>query len=61
MTLTLLADWTIADDLASDTLVDLFPEWEVSAGQFDSAAWIAYPSRSYVPARLRVFIDHLRG
>lgn len=61
MGVALMADWTITDDLATGTLVDLFPEWEVSAGQFDSAAWIAYPSRAYVPARLRVFIDHLRG
>lgn len=56
----LLADWTIADDVASGELVDLFPDFEVSAGAFDSAAWVVYLSRAYVPTRLRVFIDHLR-
>ncbi|MDX8350652.1 LysR family transcriptional regulator [Cognatiyoonia sp. IB215446] len=56
----LLADWTIGDDLAAGTLVDLFPEFDVSASGFESAAWAVYPSRSYVPARLRVFLDHLR-
>ena len=60
MGVALLADWTIADDLASGALEDLFPSHDVSAGQFDSAAWIMYLSKAYVPRRLRVFIDHLR-
>lgn len=60
MGVALLADWTIADDLASGALEDLFPAYDVSAGQFDSAAWILYLSKAYVPVRLRVFIDHLR-
>lgn len=57
----LLADWTIAEDIASGALVDLFPDWQVSAGTSESAAWIVYLSRAYVPTRLRVFIDHLRA
>ena len=60
MGVALLADWTIANDLASGALVDLFPAHDVSAGHFDSAAWMLYLSKAYVPARLRVFIDHLR-
>lgn len=56
----LLADWTIADDLETGELVDLFPDYRTSASQFESAAWIIYLSRAYVPARLRVFIDHIR-
>lgn len=56
----LLAEWTITEDLSSGRLVDLFPDHEVSAGDFDSAAWLVYSSRHYVPRRLRVFMDHLR-
>ena len=56
----LLAEWTIEEDLAAGDLLDLFPALEVSAGQFDSAAWIVYPSRTYVPMRMRCFIDHLK-
>lgn len=56
----LLADWTVGEDIAAGALVDLFPNYEVSASQFHSAAWIVYLSRAYVPARLRAFIDHLR-
>ncbi|MGR3502627.1 LysR family transcriptional regulator [Pseudaestuariivita sp.] len=56
----LLADWTVSDDLANGSLIDLFPQHDASAGEFDSAAWVVYPSRGYMTARLRVFIDHLR-
>ncbi|MEM8799214.1 MAG: LysR family transcriptional regulator [Pseudomonadota bacterium] len=57
----LLADWTIDEDVANGRLIDLFPNLKGSATQFDTSAWIVYPSRSYVTARLRAFIDHLRG
>lgn len=60
MGVALLADWTIWSDLEDGALVDLFPKSNVRAGGFDSAVWVIYLSRSYVPARLRVFIDHLR-
>lgn len=56
----LLADWTIAEDIERGALIDLFSNLEVSATDFESAAWAVYPSRSYVPARMRVFIDHIR-
>ena len=57
----LLADWTIGADIKEGTLVDLFPALDASAADFDTAAWIVYPSRSYVPAKTRTFIDHLKG
>lgn len=60
MGVALLAEWTIHSDLEDGGLVDVLPKVKVSAGGFDSAAWIVYLSRSYVPTRLRVFIDHLR-
>ena len=56
----LLADWTVADDLAKGRLMDLLPGYEGTATDFEAAAWIVYPSRDYVPARLRAFIDQLR-
>ena len=56
----LLAQWAMAEDLATEALIDLFPTYRVSAGDADSAAWIVYLSRDYVPARLRVLIDHLK-
>lgn len=55
----LLSDWMIGDDLASGALIDLFPEHVVSTERAPSTAWALYPSRSHVPAKVRVFIDFL--
>lgn len=57
---TLLSHWLVGDDLRAGRLVDLFPEYEVTATDFDTAAWLVYPSRSYVPLKVRVFIAALR-
>ncbi len=57
----LLGDWTIGGDIENGDLVDLFPGFEASAANFDTAAWILYPSRGYVPVKTRAFIDHLRA
>lgn len=53
----MLADWMVEEDLAAGSLIDLFPDHEASPGGFDTAAWILYPTRSYVPAKLRAFVD----
>ena len=51
----------IGDDLDSGTLVDMFPHHRVTATDFETAAWILYPSRAYLPLKTRVFIDLLRA
>jgi DNA-binding transcriptional LysR family regulator len=56
----LLADWLIGADLRTGRLVDLFPAFEVTATEFDTAAWLIYPSRAHLPLKLRVVIDFLR-
>lgn len=56
----LLPDWLCAREIADGKLVDLFPGYECTATEFDTSAWLVYPSRSYVPVKLRVFIDFLR-
>lgn len=59
----ILADWLVAGPLAEGRLVDLCPGAscipEGTPG--DTAAWIIYPSRAYLPRRVRLFIDHLRA
>ena len=57
----LLADWTVDDDVAAGALLDLFPDRDASPTGFDTAAWIVYPERAYVPAKLRAFIDCLKA
>jgi DNA-binding transcriptional LysR family regulator len=56
----LLADWLVKGALADGRLVDLFPDLSVTATTFDTAAWLVYPSRSYLPAKVRVMIDFLK-
>ncbi|MBV8428653.1 MAG: substrate binding domain-containing protein, partial [Hyphomicrobiales bacterium] len=56
----LLADWLIGEDIAAGRLIDLFPAHEVAATSFETAAWLLYPSREYVPRKIRVTIDFLR-
>jgi len=41
-------------------LVDPFPEYAVSATNFETAAWLLYPSRTYLPTKVRIVIDFLR-
>lgn len=56
----LLGDWLVEDDLARGDLVDLFPHYDVTATEFETAAWLLYPSRRFLPAKTRLVIDFLR-
>lgn len=56
----LLADWLVASSLCDGRLVDLFPDHEATATTFDTAAWLVYPSRAYLPAKVRAMIDFLK-
>ena len=57
----LLADWMVEADLCAGALVDLLPEWEVTATDFDTAAWILFPSNAYVSRKVRALVDFLKG
>lgn len=55
----LLSDWLIDDAVAAGELIDLFPGFKVTATDFETAAWLLYPNRSYLPRKVRAFIDFL--
>lgn len=57
----LLADWLARPALADGRLIDLFPDHQVSATGFNSAVWLLYPSRSYLPQKVRVMVDFLKA
>jgi DNA-binding transcriptional LysR family regulator len=57
----LLPDWLVDDDVAAGQLVNLFPAHAVTATSFDTAAWLIYPSRAYLPNKVRTMIDFLKG
>lgn len=56
----LLADWLISDDINNGDLIELFSDYEVTATDFDTFAWLVYPSRAYLPQKVRVMIDFLK-
>lgn len=60
MGLALLPNWLIDTHLQDGTLVDVFPDYEMTATDFSTAAWLVYPSRTYVPLKVRVFIEFLK-
>ena len=57
----LLADWMVDGDITAGKLVDLFPTYAVTATTFDTGAWLLYPSRAYLPVKVRAVIDFLRA
>ncbi|MDD7909851.1 LysR substrate-binding domain-containing protein [Pseudovibrio exalbescens] len=57
----LLADWLVDGDLKSGSLVRLFEDHEVTATEFDTAAYALYPSRAYLPAKTRAVLDFLKA
>jgi DNA-binding transcriptional LysR family regulator len=56
----LLPDWLVDDDIAAGQLTDCFPALRCAAANFDTAAWLVYPSRAYLPSKVRAMIDFLR-
>jgi DNA-binding transcriptional LysR family regulator len=61
MGVSLLPGWLIDDELAAGKLVDLFPKYQVTATDFETAAWFVYPSRTYVPQKVRAFMEFFRA
>jgi DNA-binding transcriptional LysR family regulator len=57
----LLPDWLCREELANGSLVDLFPDYECAATDFDTSTWLVYPSRDYMPLKLSAFIDCLKN
>ena len=56
----LLPNWLVDEDIATGRLVDLYPDYRVAATDFDTATWLLYPSRTYLPNKVRVMIDFLK-
>ncbi|SMC29683.1 transcriptional regulator, LysR family [Andreprevotia lacus DSM 23236] len=57
----LLPDWVVDEQIAAGRLLPLLGEYRVTGTEFDTAAWLVYPSRRYLPAKVRVMIDFLKA
>jgi DNA-binding transcriptional LysR family regulator len=60
MGIALLPGWLVEEEFRSGGLVHLFPSYRVTATDFETAAWLVYPSRSYVPLKVRAFIEFMK-
>ncbi len=56
----LLPDWLVDEEIAKGRLVAVLPLYKVTATTFDTAAFAVYPSRAYLPNKVRVMIDFLK-
>jgi DNA-binding transcriptional LysR family regulator len=57
----LLTDWLANEAIADGTLVDLFPHHRATATSFDTGVWLLYPTRTYLPLKVRVMVDFLKA
>lgn len=58
---TLLANLLVGEDLRAGRLIDVFPKLRATATTFDTGAWAIYPSRAFLPNKVRVMIDFLQA
>jgi DNA-binding transcriptional LysR family regulator len=56
----LLPDWLVRDDFSGGTLVDCFPAQRATATEFSTGAWLIYPTKAFLPNKVRVTVDFLR-
>jgi len=57
----MLADWMIRQDLDDGRLVELAPDYQASPRNPETTVWLLYPSRAYLPNKVRVMIDYLKS
>lgn len=52
--------WIIGRELREGKLIPLLKGYQVSTSTTEVHAWALYPSRVYVPQKVRVFVDYLK-
>lgn len=58
---TALPIWLVEDDIRQGRLVNCLSDWVVGLPDFDRSMWLVYPSRNYLPNKVRVFIDFMKA
>jgi DNA-binding transcriptional LysR family regulator len=61
MGVALLPEWAVAQCLSDGRLVRGFSEYDITAGEFDRAAWLVYPCREQIPHKTSVFINFFKS
>lgn len=60
MGLVLLADWMAKPHLKAGKLINLLPQYHITATDFETAAWLLYPSKKYLAAKTRAMIELIK-
>lgn len=60
MGITMCSLWSVWQEIRDGSLVQLFTSYEIAMADFDNAVWLVYPSRKYLPLKVRVFIDFMK-
>jgi DNA-binding transcriptional LysR family regulator len=55
----LLDDYTVANELKSGKLVRLMPTYRITNSTFDEGIYAAFLQSSYLPEKIRVFVDYM--
>ncbi|MEO1522899.1 MAG: LysR family transcriptional regulator [Cyanobacteria bacterium J06633_2] len=57
MGLALLPHWITHTEIQLGHLINVFPDYTITATDFNTAAWLVYPSRTLIPLKVQVFIE----
>ncbi len=57
--LILVLDWLVDHHVASGRLVSVLEDYRIAHQSGEGAVYAVYPSGRYVPAKVRVFVDHM--
>lgn len=60
MGLTMCSKWSLWQEVHEGALVPLFRDYDTAMVDFENAVWLVYPSRHYLPLKVRVFIDFMK-
>lgn len=57
----LLSNWLVEEELRRGSLIELLSEYAATPTELETAMWIIYPSREYVPRKVEVFVEFLES
>lgn len=60
MGVALLPDWLVDQDVKAGRLSQLFTDYQSTATDFETSAWGLYPSRAYLPRKVKAMLEFLR-
>ncbi|MEM6464527.1 MAG: LysR family transcriptional regulator [Pseudomonadota bacterium] len=56
----LFPEWMVKTEIASGSLVNVLPDFEVVGGHTQASAWLVYRSKRYLPYKVRAIVDFLK-